>query len=281
MIILDYNGIAISNIMTGHVNIEEGVVRHQILNSIRIYRKKHKDKFGEIVIVADGYKNWRKDVFPQYKAHRKAAQTASPFDWKHVFQLTGQIYKELQETFPYVAISMDQCEADDIIGELVRRTQEFGQGEDVLIISSDKDFAQLQKYTNVSQYSPKLKGMINDTNPRLNLQKMILGGDRADGVPNVLSKDDTFIEGLRQTPLRQDTIDKLLADPKSAGDEVYRNYLRNKKLMDLDETPQHLREAINDKYNQLSQVVPNRRKVMPYLVAHDCNVLLQTIGDFV
>ena len=45
----------------------------------------------------------------------------------------------------------------DDIGTLCKNTQEFGQYEDVMIVSADKDFLQLQRYNNVRQYSPLLK----------------------------------------------------------------------------------------------------------------------------
>lgn len=51
-------------------------------------------------------------------------------------------------------------EADDIINSLVEYTQEFGNYEKVMIISGDKDFAQLQKYSNVDQYSPITKSLL-------------------------------------------------------------------------------------------------------------------------
>ena len=140
MIIIDYNAIAISTVVTQKIAIDEHLIRHMILNSIRSYRKKHFREFGEIVIVSDAGNNWRYDAFPNYKAKRKDARKASTMDWKELFRVTNLVYKELQENFPYKVLKVDKCEADDIIGQLCVGNQEFGQVEPILIISSDKDF---------------------------------------------------------------------------------------------------------------------------------------------
>lgn len=280
MIIIDYNAIAISNIVVQKIDIEEGMIRHMILNSIRMHRKKHLAKYGEVVIVTDGLKNWRYSAFPLYKAKRQDDRKESTIDWKEAFRITNMVFDEIAENFPYRTIRVDECEADDIIGQLVEYTQVFGNYEPVMIISGDKDFAQLQKYDNVAQYSPVQKKMIKEDNPRKQKWELILKGDTADGVPNVLSPDNCFVDGIRQTPLRQKVIDQLMQDPKSMGEEVYRNYLRNKKLIDLDETPDHIKTEIINKFEQQGDRSENRKKVFNFLVSRQCRLLLECVGDF-
>jgi hypothetical protein len=260
---------------------DEGMIRHLILNSIRMHRKAYKVKFGELVIVNDGWKNWRRDVFPNYKAKRKVDRTTSKVDWKSIFKATNKVFDEIGDHFPYRTLRVGCCEADDIVAFLVESTQEFGQSEPVLIISSDKDFGQLHRYSNVSQYSPKHKQMLKIDNPRLQLEMQILQGDSIDGIPNVLSNDDVFVTESRQTPLRQGAIDQLLADPHALGENVYRNYLRNKKLIDFREIPASVNQEILNTFNALGEKVSNKRKVMPYLIQNDCVRLLENLGDFV
>ena len=143
MIIIDYNGIAISNIITQKLDIDENLIRHMILNSIRMYRTKFKDKFGEVVIAGDAGGNWRYKAFPQYKAARKKGRKDSKMDWNEIFRVINMVWEELGEHFPYKTIKIEGCEADDIIGTLVENTHEFGNYENVLIVSSDKDFVPL------------------------------------------------------------------------------------------------------------------------------------------
>ena len=280
MILIDYNAIAISNVVAMKMDPDENMVRHMILNSIRMHRAKHKANYGEVVICCDGFKNWRKDVFPQYKFKRKDARKESKMDWNELFRITNMVQQELKENFPYKVVEVDEVEADDIIGVLCEDTQEFGRHQNVMIISGDKDFAQLQKYDNIAQYSPVQKKYIKEPTPRKQLMELVLKGDTSDGVPNVLSGDNVFVEGIRQTPLRQKIIDQLINDPQVMGEEIYRNYLRNKKLIDLSETPDPLKDKIIYNYEQQDQW-ENKSKVFPYLVEKRCRRLLEDVEDFI
>ncbi len=286
MILIDYNAIAISNIVTQKMDLDENLIRHMILNSIRMYRKKYFREFGEIVITSDGSKNWRYEVFPQYKFKRKDARKESKIDWQEVFRITNKVFDEIRENFPYKVVVHDECEADDVIAQLVVNSQvDFGHQEKVMIISSDKDFGQLQKYSNVSQYSPMLKKEIVIVNPRRHLLELILRGDQSDGIPNVLSIDDCFTEGVRQTPLREAKIDEIMKDLDDGellyAASWYRNYLRNKKLIDLTETPSTLKQEIINNFEQQGDKSDNKKKVMNYLIVNGCINLVEVIGDFI
>ena len=278
MILIDYNAIAISNVVTQKLDIDENLVRHMILNSLRMYRSKHHHKYGELVICTDGSKNWRKEAFPNYKFKRKDARKESKMDWNELFRITNMVLQEIKENFPYKVVENVNCEADDIIGVICEGTQDFGNYEPVLIVSSDKDFVQLQKYDNIHQYSPMKKKFIKEDTPRRQLMELIMKGDQSDGVPNVLSNDNCFVEGIRQTPLRKNILDELIKDPKARGEEVYRNYLRNKKLIDLTETPDTVKKEII--YNYKSQK-PAKQNVLNYLVDKRCRLLIESVGDFV
>lgn len=280
MILIDYNAIAISNVVTQKLDLDENLIRHMILNSLRMYRSKNKNRFGELVICTDGKRNWRYDVFPNYKYKRKDARKESKMDWNELFRITNMVLDEIRENFPYKVIEHERCEADDVIAVLCEDTQEFGRHQQVLIVSSDKDFVQLQKYDNISQYSPMKKKFIKEDTPRRQLMELIMKGDQADGIPNVLSVDNCFVEGIRQTPLRKNILDDLIKDPKSHGEEIYRNYLRNKKLIDLSETPETVKEEII--YNYESQKPPTDKKmVFNHLIAKRCRLLLENVEDFV
>jgi len=283
MILVDFSAIAVANIAVQKLN-DEDMIRHMILNTLRMYRKKYKDKFGELVLACDGPNNWRKTVYPQYKANRKKGRDNSSFDWNAAFTIMNNVRKEIKEHFPYKVLHIDGCEADDIIGTLVENTQEFGQYEEVMIISGDKDFVQLQKYENVQQFSPVQKKQVVEKNPRAFLVEQIMRGDTSDGVPNVLSEDNTFVEGLRQTPLTQKKLDALIADLNDGellyAASWYRNYCRNKKLIDLSETPTDLKSQIIMEFNE--SIPDERRKmVFPYLINKRCNQLIDSVQEFI
>ena len=280
MILIDYNGIAVSNAVAMGLGVDEDTIRHMILNSIRIHRVKHNAKCGEVVICCDARNYWRRDDFPAYKHSRKKAMSASKLDWTELFRVIEMVLKELEENFPYKVIRIDRCEADDIIGELCEYTQEFGQYEKVMIISGDKDFAQLQKYDNVAQYAPVQRKFIKEDNPKQFLDEHVLKGDTSDGVPNVLSADDCFVEGTRQTPLRKKLFDQLVADPKALGEEVYRNIQRNRRLIDLSETPDSLKKDIINSFTSQDPSA-NKGKVLNYLIDKRCRLLTEIAGDFI
>jgi len=200
MILLDYSQIALSNIIVQKLN-DENMIRHMILNSIRMYNKKYRDEYGQMVICADGMNTWRKDYFPLYKAHRKKNRTESDQDWNEIFRILNLVRDEIKENLPYKVLHMEGLEADDIIGSLVLKTQEFGQSEPIMIISSDKDFIQLQKYSNVKQYSPIQKKMVSDPNPRSYMFEHIMRGDKGEGIANVLSPDNASMDDIRQSPM--------------------------------------------------------------------------------
>ena len=283
MIIIDYSGVSIAPIAMGVAGVDENLIRHMILNSIRMYRNKFKDKYGEIVIVADGGGNWRKKVYPEYKGNRSKNREESKINWEEAFRIIGMVRDELRDNFPYKVIHQWGCEADDTIAELVKWTQEFGNHEEVMIVSADKDFKQLQKYNNVRQYSNITKKFVDEPNPRLYLAEHILKGDGGDGVPNVLSDDKCLVEGRRQNVLSKKKKETLLEDPKALGEDVYRNYLRNKKMIDLTESsecPESIKQEIINTFIEQDQY-KNKGKVFPFLVQKRCKLLLENVQEFI
>lgn len=283
MIIIDYSQISIASFYSQpNAELTEDFLRHMILNSIRMYSHKYKAEYGQVVIACDGGNSWRKGVFPQYKAHRKKAREESGMDWNLFFQYLNQIREEIKENFPYKVIHQQGIEADDVIATLTQETQEFGKNEPVMIISSDKDFIQLHKYKNVKQFSPIQKKVVSDPNPRLYLFEHIIRGDSGDGIPNILSGDNTFVDNGRQTPITKKKIEGWLAsaeDLQSVMDtETYRNYQRNKLLIDLDMIPTHHRENIIKEF-ETATVAP-RARMLDYLIKKRCKMLVDSIQEF-
>ncbi len=283
MIIIDFNGIAMGNIIvnSNHGELNEDTIRHMILNSIRMHVKKHKAQYGQVVIACDGG-SWRRDVFPQYKWSRRNNRKESKLDFDMIFTTLNKVREEISANMPYKLVYIRNVEADDIIGTLVEQTQEFGQMEDVMIISADKDFIQLQKHGNVKQYSPMTKKFISDPNPRSYLFEHILKGDSSDGIPNVLSSDDTFVEGIRQSPMTKKKIQSYVDNAEELerfmGQETYRNYKRNQLLVDLEYVPEAIKKDIIDTYD--SAKVQPRMKILNYFIKNRCKLLIECIEDF-
>ena len=284
MVLVDFNGLAIGSIM-GQLSrgeeLSENLVKHIILNNLRVYRNKYPEsKHGKMVIACDSY-SWRKDVFPEYKAARKANRATDKHDWPMIFDLIEDTLKDLRENFPYAVIKIDSAEADDIIGALTVHKADFG-GEDVVIISADKDFIQLQQYGHVIQWSPMFNKMIKEDNPRRYLFEHLLKGDSGDGVPNANSHDDVFTTGSRQTPMTQKAIDKYWDNRDDLEmimkPNVFRNFMRNVQMIDLTNTPDGIREEAINKYE--NYVYPTRTNILTYLVEHRMKMLVDCAAEF-
>jgi len=258
--------------------VDESLVRHMILNTIRTYVKKFKTTHGpEVIIACDNKKYWRRDVFPYYKAHRKKARESSGHDWGSIFEVLNKIRDELKNHSPYKVLDIDTAEADDVIAVLATK---YSATEKVMILSSDKDFAQLQKFPNVEQYSPILKKAIKEPLPNVQLKQLIIRGDKGDGIPNILSKDETFIEGARQKPITEaKIINWLNQDPSEfCTDEMLRNFKRNEMLIDLTQIPETLKQSIIDSYENTKG--HTRQEFMNYMIANRLKNLIEVIDEF-
>lgn len=283
MILVDYSGIAMSSMFAAKTNdVNEGMLRHQILNTLRMYNVKYRAKFGKMVLACDGG-SWRKNVFPEYKASRAAGRKESPIDWDDVWRVINLVREEIEEHMPYKVVQVRGAEADDVIAALVESTQEFGNMEPVMIVSADKDFIQLHKYSNVSQFSPMTKKAVTDKNPRRYLIEHILRGDSGDGVPNVLSPNDVFIDATkRQKPLTAKVIEAWATAYSNLESvmpaDVYKNFLRNRECIDLSYIPVEVSSQIIEAY-EAQEDTPNS-KVFNYLVSKGCRMLVGCAAEF-
>ena len=278
MIFVDFNQVCISNIMQDiktNSDIEENLVRHMILSSLLMYKQKFGSEYGELVICCDSPKSWRKDVFPFYKANRKSYRESSDFDWKKIFLILNKIRDELRESFPYRVIEVDGAEADDIIGQFALNAK-----QPMLILSSDKDFIQLQSNPNVKQYSIIQKKYLNGVDPTAYLKEHIIKGDRGDGIPNILSDDDTFVSQKRQSKIIRARLESWIQmDPQEfCNDRMYRNYCRNEQLVSLHKTPSDIIDKIVDLYKNYKD--NGRSKLFNYFVKHKLKNLMEHIQEF-
>jgi hypothetical protein len=282
MIIVDLNQVMLSNLMMqlgNHTNaqLEENMVRHMVLNALRSYKQKFGDEYGELVIACDNKNYWRKQVFPYYKANRKKNIENSELNWQSIFECMGKIRAELKEFFPYKVVDIESAEADDIIATLVKEFSEF-PAQDILILSGDKDFIQLHTNDNVRQYDPVRKKYIKNPDPSRYLKEHILKGDSGDGVPNVLSNDNCFVVGERQKPMTQKKLDVLIEAELDESHPVYRNYLRNKQLIDLSMVPDDITSKVLDSYH--NQEPKGRDKLLNYFIVNKLKHLTEHIAEF-
>lgn len=283
MILVDLNQVLISNLMqqinsNPKIKLDEDLIRHMVLNSLRSYTRQFKQKYGQVVICCDSKKYWRREVFPFYKSNRKKDRDASALDWTAIFEILNKIRDELKEYFPGRVIEVEGAEADDIIGTLAVRAS---ANEEVLILSSDKDFVQLQKYPNVSQYSPILKRYIQTDNPHQYIKEHIIRGDRGDGIPNFLSADNVFALGERQKTINSKKLSEWIGmtpEEFCTNDTMLRGYKRNQMLVDLDYIPDTIRQKIVEAYDNAK--VGSKQKLMTYFIEKRLRNMIEVLDEF-
>ena len=284
-ILMDFNQVILASLFQAvgnhtNIDIDENVIRHMFLNSVRMNRKKFHHEYGEIIICADGKNTWRREAYPYYKANRKKTRDKSDLDWNNVFNIMNVIRDEMREFFPYKVIHIDHCEADDIIGTIIHNegtTMNTG-AEKYLVLSADKDFIQLQTYANVDQYDPIRKRWLSDNNPTQFLEEHIIKGDSGDGVPNILSPDNCLAVGERQKPMTQKRMALYKGTSENMDEETIARYNRNKKMIDLNEVPQKYKDMIMAEYKQEETV--GRSQLFNFFITKKLKNLVSDIQDF-
>jgi hypothetical protein len=276
-LLVDFSQIFIGSYMMAakYADVDMDVIRPAVLNTLRIYRNKFVSEYGELILCCDDRHTWRKDIFPNYKASRKKTRKVSGIDWNNLYDCLNQLKDELRQWFPYKLIQVEKAEADDIIAILVNLIQER-----TLILSSDKDFVQLQTF-NIRQYSPMQKKFVDSETAERSLHEKIIRGDVGDGIPNIMSDDNVFIdEGRRQKPVTKKKVDAWYElDPDMyCTAEMLRNYKRNKQLVDLGEVPESIRINIIKQFDTTQ--VGERSRLLTYFVNHRLKNLTESLSEF-
>jgi hypothetical protein len=301
MILVDYSQVALAAILTfqrelkGTESEVKNLIRHVTLSTLKSYKKKYAKEYGEMIICCDGRKYWRRDYFEHYKASRKKNREASDLDWHLIFDTLNEMRQDIAQHFPWRVIHVDRAEADDIIAVMTEWCQDNNllqeglveEAQKVLILSSDKDFKQLQlapfSSGNVRQWSPMQKKYIEASKKEIMdfTIEHIVKGDTGDGIPNILSKDDVFVVGDRQKPVSAKRLAEFIEKGIDAckTDEEKRNWQRNATLVAFDNIPEDVRESIISTYIS-NKPKGDKMSVMSYLMEHRCSLLLNEIEDF-
>lgn len=287
MILVDLNQVLLSGLMAQmssqkDFKLEENLVRHMVLNILRNNIKAFRKDYGDVVLCCDNRKYWRKEIFPFYKAGRKKAREKSDLDWHLIFDILGIIKQELKENFPYKVIDVEGAEADDIIGTLVPR---HAMSENILILSSDGDFLQLQQYGfnsnfKVSQFNPALKKYVISENPLMDLKEKIIRGDKGDGIPNIFSPSDCFVRELRQKAISKGKLEELMKEnyDQWSDESAKANYTRNQMLIDFRHIPSEIKNRIIYTFDDMKPA--SKQKMFNYFIDKRLMNLIEVIEEF-
>lgn len=284
MVLCDFNMVVILSLMSrlnrnsNPPQITIDLIRSTALDTIRSYNKQFRDKYGNLVLCCDSLVYWRREYFPYYKAGRKKGRSKSNLDWKYIFDSIDALRAEFRTSLPYKLVEVNGAEADDVIATLVK---EYHKQEPILIISSDKDFVQLQKYQNVKQYNPMFRRFVSVADPKAFIKEHIIRGDSGDGIPNFLSSDDVFVRGERQKSINTSKlVEWMEQDPSQfcVNDTMLRGYKRNETLIDFDCIPSELSKQIITEFKETKPV--SRMKTMEYFMDHNLETLAMQLNEF-
>lgn len=256
--------------------VDQDLVRHVSLDGIRLINSKFRKKFGEPILAIDSNKgSWRKQVFPYYKAHRKDDRKKSSIDWGELLRQINTIKLEIKEVFPYKVIEVDHAEADDIIGVLTRFA--VSNEEEVMIVSGDKDFIQLQVNNNlVQQWDKRLDRYLSHADPKKFLFEHVLKGDTGDGIPNILSPGDSLVNKIRQRPMTQKRMDEFWEDKSSLKE--FPRFSENLRIIDLAFTPKDIEKQVLEQFHNYE--VNDKSKLRDYFVTKRMKKLYESLSDF-
>lgn len=259
------------------------LLRHIVLQNIIYYKKKFKVSNENFYICFDGRNYWRKDVFPYYKQNRKKMiESDVGFDWNEFYKYFNEMKDELKSDLPFKTLEVNNCEADDIIAvvsEILCSTN-----DQIIIVSSDKDFIQIQKYIcpEIKQWSPFHKKYLTSETNDYNLFEHIVRGDSPDGIPNILSDEDVFITSKRSKAIRTETLKQWektgnITEPNlfCSNDEMLQKFQRNRTLIDLRMIPEKNK---NDIANAFGSCECTKVDIFKYLVKHKLRKIMESGG---
>jgi len=278
-LLIDVNNVIYASFFANmNINKSEyshGMVYHLFLNTLLMYKRKFKVNNKDIVLAFDHKIMWRRKYFSLYKVKRKELREKSDIDFKQLFEIIDNLYFFLYENCSFITLRHKYLESDDWIGVL---TKYYGN-ENIIIISTDKDFYQCHN-DYIRQYNHIKNKFITINNPELELLLLILSGDKTDGIPNILSDDDTFIvKGKRQKKLGEKKILKMLREKelKKFINDNMRNFKRNKKLIHFEKIPVKIKNLIIQKIENY-EFKCDRMKVMTFLHNNRLNQILNNMN---
>ena len=291
------------HVIKGDADTKLGMAMHITLNSIK---KAWKDFDGKHVVFCLEGRSWRKDYYQPYKRNRqetRAAMTVREQEEDKLFWETFDKFKDFVTTKTNCTVLQNsRLEADDLIAGFIQGHPD----DDHVIISTDSDFAQLispkvKQYNGVADtltthegiFDKKGKIVIDNKtkkpkavpNPAWLLFEKCIRGDTSD---NVFSA----YPGVRKTKMQEafeDRNQKGFAwnnlilqrwlDHEGKEHRVLDDYERNKKLIDLTQQPDDIRNVIVETItNQTTQ--PKNIDQVGIRLLKFCNLYdLQRVAD--
>lgn len=239
VLLIDYNNLAIRSVfsdknMINNPKPEWNLHKHQLLQSI--FYNVRKFKPTEVILAIDDKNNWRKKVYPDYKAKRKDKKDNDIFPWDEFYTYLYSFTEEMKEVLPFYFMQVPYTEADDIVGVLSKHII-----HEKIVVSGDSDYIQLLNIPNLKLFNPRIDKFVVDPNPKQTIMIKILSGDDGDNIPNLKSR------------LGEKTAEKLIINNQVEifinENKLENEFKRNQLLIDWNFIPNIIQTKIIEQYN--------------------------------
>ena len=263
-------------------DLKSGMAIHIILNSIKkIFNKFNSGDHTHIVACVDGANSWRHEYYKNYKARRKLLKLQLSESDKEEDQLFFNAFQSFikflkERTNVTVLDSKQNIESDDWIARWIY----LHKNDKHIIISGDTDFIQLIN-ENVSIYDGVRGRLIDSTgiyddngkpvinkktgkpenppNPELALFLKICRGDSTDSIfPAAKSVRESKLMAAFEDRKQKsfdwiNLMQQTWKDPDGITVRIQDKYLENKRLIDLNEQPQEIKDLMDDAIIEATQ----------------------------
>jgi 5'-3' exonuclease len=294
IVLLDGHNVIFRTIFIAHEEIKKSGIEDptfiywklMFMNNIKSVVEKFKPT--RFILVFDSKGSWRKRVYPEYKAHRKEAREASQIDFDAFFKVLEPFVTGLQNVFPNIEIlKVDGLEGDDIIAIMA---QNFS--DKITIISTDKDFYQLQTFKNVKQFNPVEKKYANVLNAKTALECKIIGGDKSDNISAIFPRcGKVAVEKVLKSDLisniydeeflkEEENVKKIVEKYKIHPLEIRKNLERNTELIDFRHIPKDIQEKVLGMLNEPNLSRFDGRKFLSFLMENKLGKIVEKLNDY-
>ena len=232
-------------------DLNAGLAMHMCFRTVLSHYKKHKP--DQVAFAFEGRNNWRKEYTKSgacvskrlYKGNRVYTASNEIF-----FQLVDSFKEFLKLHTTSTVLNAASVEGDDLIAGFTKRFSEAG--DEIIILSGDKDFTQLLRHKNVRLINPDKGKERTCDDPEFFMFEKCFRGDGGDNVmtayPRIRSTriEKAYKDSFEFTNIMNETWS--VKDPETG--EITQTFLvkdlfeENKLLMDLDSQPQEIKELI-------------------------------------
>jgi 5'-3' exonuclease len=271
VLLIDYHNLAMRNLFAqpyDPTDVSFLGFRIAMLMSIRKLARDFKP--NRIIFCREAHdRNWRSDIYEEYKINRAAARASSTIDFDSFFPANDSFIQGLENSMKNCQfLTIPHLEADDLIASIVMKKPEW----DITLISTDKDFYQLHTYFNFKQYDPIKNEFVSVMNPDAALAEKIVRGDRSDNIP----------------PLKKGIGQKTFAKIYSNGlqDWITTNFLqeafdRNTKLISFKSIPIEYQNQVKTAVNDFKPDSFDARYFYTFVIENGMGSFLDKINDFI